>query len=151
MLPRVINQTKPRSNRVPGAAFGVFASNMFKKHLASVCLCACYAEAAPRARGEEVWAWAAIWRDHWWCSLFNPHLTTQNPSVPLSRPLPEEEMKGPPVLVVGETQLPWIDEWLLCRASPLFLCPTPPLRPCLPPPAYKAISSWIGFCSLTFI
>lgn len=33
-------------------------------------------------------------------------LTTPNPSVPLSRPFPEEEMKGPPVLVVGETQLP---------------------------------------------
>lgn len=85
----------------------------------------------PRAWGWEVWAWAAIWRDHWWCSLFNPLLTTPNPSIPLSRPLPEEEMKGPPVLVVGETQLPWIDEWLLCHASLLFACSALPYTPLL--------------------
>lgn len=35
----------------------------------------------PRARAWEVWAWAAIWRDHWWCIPFNPLLTTPNPSV----------------------------------------------------------------------
>lgn len=78
------------------------------------------------AWGWEVWAWAAIWRDHWWCIRFNTLLTTPNPSFPLSCPQLEEEMKGPPVLVVGETQLPRIDEWLWRHTSPLFarLAPT---------------------------
>lgn len=79
------------------------------------------------------------------------------PYFPPSRPLPEEEMKGPPVLVVGETQLPWIDEWLLCRASPLLHRPAPP--PCSTAPLHPAllcllllaIGSRFGFCSLTFI
>lgn len=77
------------------------------------------------AWGWEVWAWAAIWRDHWWCILSNTLLTTPNPSFPLSCPLLEGKMKGPPLLVVQERQIPWIDVWLIIHASPLFACLAP--------------------------
>ncbi len=112
-------------SRMRGAAviLPVWGAQFGAAQLLSLCpVCVC----GSSPWGWEVWAWAAIWRDHWWCILFNPLLTTPNLSIPFARPLPEEEMKGPPVLVVEETQLPWIDEWLLCHGSPLFACPAPP-------------------------
>lgn len=73
-----------------------------------------------------------------WCSSNNSKSFDHT----LTRPLLEEEMKGPPLLVVGETQLPSIGGRLLKHTSRLFARLAPTSTP-LVVAACNQLQNWI--------
>lgn len=85
----------------------------------------------------------AFERDHWWCMLHDAPPTTPNPSITHYHVhCWKTEMKGPPLLVVGETQLPSMGRWLLKHTSRLLARIAPTYAP-LVVAACNQLHNWI--------